>query len=143
MKGRKILFILLLLMGGSVPPLFGKHFYKQPAKPPYDYASLVDSINHLASVFLRTEPDSAQTLITEALEVSRQYDYNAGVARALFLQGNYYQNRGQLELAYRTFYESLQLHDAQKDKKSVAECYNSIGDVFRRQKNYSEASRNY
>ncbi|WOK07528.1 tetratricopeptide repeat-containing sensor histidine kinase [Imperialibacter roseus] len=143
MKGRKILFILLFLMSGSVPPLFGRHFYQEPAKPSHDHVSLVDSINHLAGVFLRTEPDSAQALITESLEVSRQYDYTAGVARALFLQGNYYQNRGQLELAYRTFYESLQLHESEKDKKSVAECYNSIGDVFRRQKNYKEASRNY
>ncbi|MEQ8811513.1 MAG: hypothetical protein RIE59_20760, partial [Imperialibacter sp.] len=84
MKGRKILFILLFLMSGSVPPLFGKHSYQEPAKPSHDYVSLVDSINHLASVFLRTEPDSAQVLITEALEVSRQYDYTGGVARALF-----------------------------------------------------------
>ncbi len=106
-------------------------------------ASRIDSLNKLAGVFVRTNPDSALILIDRALALSRSEDYTEGLARALFLQGNYYQNRGQHELSYRALYESLQLHQVLGDRRSMAECYNSIGDILRRQRNYTDANVNY
>lgn len=136
----KRIFLLALLVSPAVATL--QPLYENPKQYALDSVT-IDSLNSLAEVYIRTNPDSAQILINEVIALSRQSDHKAGVAQGLFLQGNYYQNRGQLELAYRAFYESLQLSDTLGDLKRQAECYNSMGDIFRRQRNYKEANRNY
>ena len=134
--------MLALIMSLSVTGLQPGYGKLQQQDAP-DSQLRIDSLNNLAEIYIRTNPDSAHILIDEAVALSRQVDHKPGIAHGLFLQGNYYQNRGQLELAYRAFYESLQLSDTLGDLRRQAECYNSLGDIFRRQRNYKEANRNY
>lgn len=103
----------------------------------------VDSLNSLAGIYVRTDPDSALFVIEKSLALADQLDYLEGQALGHFLLGNYYQNRGQLELSYRSFNRALQMNEALGNVRRLAECYNSIGDIFRRQKNYKEATRYY
>lgn len=113
----------------------------------YEYGdqgkSLIDSLNVRGSEFIRTNPDSALLVLKASNELSRDENYPEGEALSSFLLGNYYQNRGQLELAYKFFYLAVQINLELGDSAKLAECFNSIGDIFRRQKNFKEANKNY
>ena len=104
---------------------------------------LIDSLNNRGSEFIRSNPDSALLVLKAAIELSKNENYPEGEALSSFLLGNYYQNRGQLELAYKFFYRAVQINLELNDRESLAECFNSIGDIFRRQKNFKEANKNY
>lgn len=105
--------------------------------------SRVDSMNTRGGEYIRTSPDSALMILRDAYELSKKEEYEEGQALSSFLLGNYYMNRGQLELAYQYFYGSVQLNQKLGKLGALAECYNSMGDIFRRQKNYKEATKNY
>jgi len=103
----------------------------------------IDSLHQKAEEFIRIQPDSAFIILSVSIKEARQFGYDEGIAFGTFLLGNFYQNKGQLELAYRSFYESAQLNEKLGNKKRLAESHNSMGDVLRRQKNHREANINY
>ena len=106
---------------------------------PISERSRVDELNDKAWLYRNTEPEKAQQLSQQALELSQQIDYKAGEGLSLRRLGIINRNQGDYNKAIKFFEQSLAIEQAQESLKGQASCANGLAVTYKQQGQYKKA----
>ncbi|MEX2485483.1 MAG: tetratricopeptide repeat protein [Brumimicrobium sp.] len=76
-------------------------------------------------------------------EVSNRIDYKKGTAEAYTLKGEFYNARGDYQLALKNFYQSYKFSEEIDDRKKMCNVMNSIGNTYIGLLDYKKALKSY
>ncbi|MFN3427127.1 MAG: tetratricopeptide repeat protein [Candidatus Thermochlorobacter sp.] len=99
----------------------------QSANDPRD---IVDALNDYAWSIMRTDLKSAMTRTEQALELSKNFLYEAGIARSLRNRGLCHQQYSDYESALRDINEALYLFRKVGDVSGEASALNNLGSIY-------------
>lgn len=102
--------------------------------------AIVDSLNRLAVAYKSLGESELQSQsATEALKLSRESNYQHGIADALISNGDIANNNGKTDDAAAAYDESLTIYKALNDKPGMATSLNSLGTIMTDQGSYQKA----
>ncbi|MEO6000475.1 MAG: histidine kinase [Chitinophagaceae bacterium] len=81
-------------------------------------------------IMMKNKPDTAKLLIEEALNLSKQIEYDNGVIYGLYLKGLYYIVKQNFSSSLFCFLESLQLAEKKQDHERVGGINMNIGNIY-------------
>lgn len=90
----------------------------------------VNVLNSLTFLYNRLNPSKADSLVLEALFLSRAIQYSEGVAYALYNQGILNSLNGQLNTAADNFYKAMKIYENARDTAMMIDTYIQMGDMF-------------
>ncbi len=99
----------------------------QSANDPRD---IVDALNDYAWSVMRTDLKSAMARAEQALELSKNFLYESGIARSLRNRGLCYQQYSDYESALRDINEALYLFRKLGDTSGEASALNNLGNIY-------------
>lgn len=111
----------------------------------------VKTLNRLIPMYLQSSPERCKSYaerslrLTEALESGKNLPGLSYADRGspFFYLGWYHLQRSEFPEALNNTLKSLDLYERAGNNGRVANCYNSLATIFKRQKNYTESERYY
>jgi signal transduction histidine kinase len=91
----------------------------------------------------KSNPDSALQLYHLALNLSKQFQYNLGIARSLFYQGIVHADHGHLDSARYYYRQSLNFFEKAGNQRGLGSVWNNLGNLSQFQGLYKQATEEY
>jgi tetratricopeptide (TPR) repeat protein len=134
---------LIILFSTAVIRVGAQHMLpdslrKKYADIPQD-SNYVNTLNKVASDFLRTNPEVSRSICSHVLEVASRVKYERGYARALTVMGSTYWYEGIYEFAQNYYLLAARQYQSIRDNRGLGETYNNIGEVYKRLNEYEKA----
>ncbi|MEL6136233.1 MAG: CHAT domain-containing protein [Cyanobacteria bacterium J06626_23] len=105
---------------------------------------LARTLNNLGGIYFQLgEPDRAQALYQEALEIAEALGDAAGQARRLRNLGLVYRQLGELARAEQVYQQAIGQLATVGDRASLASTYNSLGILQEQRGDYAQAGESY
>jgi tetratricopeptide (TPR) repeat protein len=122
-----LVLTLVKLSGQTLPDSLRERFEGVERDPAY-----VDSLNVLASSYLKTNPNVTRMVVGHSLDVALKMKYIRGYARALTLMGNSYWYEGIYEFAQNYYLLAARQYQSIQDSVGLGQTYNNIGEVYKK-----------
>jgi two-component system, sensor histidine kinase and response regulator len=103
----------------------------------------IDALNVSAGKLLDRAPDKAFAFSRQALELSREMSYKAGMADAMRNLGLYYQDQAKYSTALQHFTDARRLYGELQDTLLMARTTRNLGGLYRQRALYREAEEYY
>lgn len=100
-------------------------------------------LNRLSRAYLGNDPGKAMEYAEQSLDLSKQIDYQKGIASSYNSIGNVFYIRANFPEALKNYFASLKIDEELGMKNLNASAYNNIGNIYKQQGNYPEALKQY
>ena len=103
----------------------------------------INLLNDLAVKLYRYDPTKTEDYAKEALNLSKELEFEEGIAKSYRILGISYHIKGDYEQALKQYMKAAKSFEANGNKYELAHTYNNIGVVYRNQSNYDKGLEYY
>jgi signal transduction histidine kinase len=93
----------------------------------------VDVLNHLSRELSYVQPARAGSLANEAVQLAKAINYKSGVGYAYRILSSVYSIQERFSVGMEYMYRALDIFDSLGDSVGIANCYITLGHMYRRQ----------
>ena len=108
-----------------------------------DDTTRINVLIDLGSAFIRNNPDTAELIAHQVLDISGNLNYTRGSARAITLLGNIYRLKGEMKEAEKYYKKAINLYTRSPYLKDLAITLNNYGIALEAERKYKEAFIHY
>lgn len=99
----------------------------------------VDLLNEVAFGYAHSNPKLLRNYANESLTLANSLNYSRGTARALNVIASSFWVQGEYNLGLDYYTRSLRIYEEIDDKRGIFVCYNNMGEIYKKLKNFDAA----
>ncbi|WP_169513414.1 tetratricopeptide repeat protein [Flexithrix dorotheae] len=103
----------------------------------------IEAMMELSIHYYRSDINQAQTLASQAVDLSSKINFRKGLAYSHFILGKIYGRLNDPKLSLKEYLLSLKVYQEIEDKTYICKIFNNIGLIYKNQADYDEAISYY
>lgn len=103
----------------------------------------IEAMMELSIQYYRSDINQAQTLASQAVDLSSKINFRKGLAYSHFILGKIYGRLNDPKLSLKEYLLSLKVYQEIEDKTYICKIFNNIGLIYKNQADYDEAISYY
>jgi len=100
----------------------------------------VNYLNDLAYKGYRKDVEQSEIYLRQSIQLADSLSFEAGRAKALRIKGICFSFKSKFDSALHCYNLAIKINRANNNESQIALCYNNIGNVYRKQSNYVQAT---